>query len=182
MEGTMRRRFIHAGIVSAALLAVVATPTAKDDKDKRVSTRLVSYEETPSTINSTGSGDFTAKIQDDGASIEYQLTYRDLSSSILQSHIHFGRPALTGGIVLFLCTNLTPPTGVPAPQKCPTTNPATITGTLTAADVIPLPNQGIDSGPAGFAEMVAAIDAGAAYVNVHTTNHPSGEIRGRLRN
>jgi hypothetical protein len=28
--------------------------------------------------------------------------------------------------------------------------------------------------------MVKAIRTGSAYVNVHTTNHPSGEIRGRL--
>ena len=40
--------------------------------------------------------------------------------------------------------------------------------------------QGIDAGAAGFAEMVKAIRTGSAYVNVHTINHPSGEIRGRL--
>jgi hypothetical protein len=28
--------------------------------------------------------------------------------------------------------------------------------------------------------MLKAIQAGAAYVNVHTTNHPTGEIRGPL--
>ena len=33
---------------------------------------------------------------------------------------------------------------------------------------------------AGFAEMIKAIKNGAAYVNVHSTLHPSGEIRGRL--
>lgn len=152
---------------------------------------LVGYQETPSTINSPGSGDFKIKIHSDGSAIDYELTYRDLSSTVLQSHIHFGRPALTGGIVLFLCTNLTPPKNVPAPQACPETKPATITGTLTAADVIPLPvtcsgtpqvcgGQAIDPGAAGFAEMIKAIRAGAAYVNVHTTNHPSGEIRARL--
>jgi hypothetical protein len=28
--------------------------------------------------------------------------------------------------------------------------------------------------------VLKAIRAGAAYVNVHTTLHPSGEVRGRL--
>jgi hypothetical protein len=70
--------------------------------------------------------------------------------------------------------------GVPTPQACPDA-PATITGTLSAADVIALPDQGVDPGAAGFAEMIEAIQAGAAYVNVHTTGHPSGEIRSRLR-
>jgi len=41
-------------------------------------------------------------------------------------------------------------------------------------------NQGIDTGAAGFAEMVKAIRTGSAYVNVHSVDHPSGEIRGRL--
>ena len=65
--------------------------------------------------------------------------------------------------MLFLCTNLTPPTGVPTPQACPPGNPATITGTLTAANVLAIPAQGIDSETVGFAEVIKAIQAGAGY-------------------
>ena len=131
-------------VLATAILALVAAPLAASDKDKDrdrddvVRTHLVGYNETPSTINSAASGEFRATISDDGTAIHYELTFRDLSSGVLQSHIHFGRPATTGGIVLFLCTNLTPPVGPPTPQACPTTNPATITGTLTAADVNPI--------------------------------------------
>jgi hypothetical protein len=53
------------------------------------------------------------------------------------------------------------------------------TGTITAASVI---------GPAGqlvsateLAEVIRMIRNGAAYVNVHTTGVPSGEIRGLIR-
>lgn len=177
-------------LATAVLLTMFVAPVAADE-DKAIKVHLVGYNETPSTINSPGSADFKARISQDGTAIDYKLTYRNLSSTVLQSHIHFGRPALTGGIVLFLCTNLTPPANVPTPQACPETNPATITGTLTAADVIPLPitctgtppvcsGQGIDPGATGFAEIVKAIRDGAAYVNVHTTNHPSGEIRAPL--
>ena len=166
-------------VAAATLLMMVVTAVAADDEVIRV--HLVGYQETPLTINTAASGEFKIRIHNDGSAIDYEETYRDLSSSVLQSHIHFGRPAITGGIVLFLCTNLTPPVGVPTPQPCPTTNPATITGTLTAADVIASTNgQGIDPGAAGFAEMIQAIRTGSAYVNVHTTNHPSGEIRARL--
>jgi hypothetical protein len=171
--------------LAATILAVMVMPLAASDKDKDdarvVRTHLVGYQETPLTINTAARGDFTATISEDGTSIHYELTWHDLSSNVLQSHIHFGRPAITGGIVLFLCTNLTLPVGPPAPQACPTTNPATITGTLTAADVIASSNgQGIESGAAGFAEILNAIRAGAAYVNVHTSSHTGGEIRGRL--
>ena len=71
------------------------------------------------------------------------------------------------------------PAAVPTPQACPP-EPATIRGTLTAADVVPVPGQGIDAGAAGFAEIVKAVRNGAAYANVHTVQRPSGEIRGAL--
>jgi hypothetical protein len=168
-------------VIAAALLTMVVAPVAANDEET-IRVHLVGYQETPTTINTTGSGDFKARISQDGTALDYELTYRDLASQITQSHIHFGRPAITGGIVLFLCTNLgNAPGTVPVPQACPTTNPATITGTLTAADVIAVSGQGIDSGAAGFAEILKALRAGAAYVNVHTTGHPSGEIRGHRR-
>lgn len=142
-------------------------------------TKLAGYEETPLTLNSPGSGSFKATVNGDGTAINYTLSYTVLSSAITQSHIHFGRPAISGQIVLFLCTNLAPPAGVPMPQACPP-GPATITGTLTAADVIARPTQGIDAGAAGFAEMIKAMRASAAYANVHTTTFPTGEIRGAI--
>jgi CHRD domain-containing protein len=66
------------------------------------------------------------------------------------------------------------------PPICLTTSAATITGTLAEANVIAVPAQGIDAGADGFSEMIKAIRNGAAYVNVHSALHPTGEIRGRL--
>jgi CHRD domain-containing protein len=183
-EGTtMKARIGLRWLVAVAFLTTVVGLVAADKDQGTVRTRLTGLEETTATINTNGSGEFKATISEDGTMIKYEETYRDLSSPITQSHIHFGRPGLSGQIVLYLCTNLTPPVGPPMPQACPLSSPATITGTLTEADVIASPvvgGQGIDAGAEGFAEMVKAIRTGAAYVNVHTTNHPSGEIRGRL--
>jgi hypothetical protein len=97
-------------------------------------------------------------VSPDGASIAYTLSYTTLWSDITQSHVHFGRPATTGMIVLFLCTNVGLPTGVnvPMPQACPP-GPVTISGTLTAADVIARDAQNSDAGAAGFAEMIKAM-------------------------
>jgi CHRD domain len=180
-ERTMRQTIRLSSILAMALTIAVVPPVAADE----VKTRLSGYQETPLTINSTGSGEFTAKISNDGTMIDYEITYRDLTTAgtpnVQQAHIHFGRPAITGQIVLFLCTNLTPPAGVPTPQACPSgPGEHTIKGTLTAADVIARPTQGIDAGAAGLAEMIKAMHNGAAYANVHTATFPSGEIRGRL--
>lgn len=171
----MKRSIGLTGVLAAAWLTTTAAPVTAAE----IKARLSGYEETPLTINTTGSGEFKAHVNHDGTAIDYQLTYQNLSSNVQQAHIHFGRPAISGMIVLFLCTNGTPPVGVPTPQACP--NAGTITGTLTAADVIARAAQGIDGGAAGFAEILDAIEAHAAYVNVHTDTFPSGEIRGRLR-
>lgn len=174
----MKHRTTCVAGLAAVLLAMTVAPVLAGEPT--VKTQLNGYEETPLTINSPGSGEFKATIRNDGTEIRYELTYQDLSSDVTQAHIHFGRPAISGMIVLFLCTNLDPPSGVPTPQACPAA-PATITGTLTAADVIARPAQGIDAGATGFTETLKAIRAGAAYANVHTMVYPSGEIRGRLR-
>jgi CHRD domain len=144
-------------------------------------TTLSGYNETPQTLNSPATGQFLAKISKDETSIDYTLTYSGFpaTDTVTQAHIHFGRPSLGGGVVLFLCTNGTPPAGVPVPPPCPLTG-GTVTGTLTAANVIAVAAQGIDADGAGFAEMIKAMRNGAAYANVHTVGHPSGEIRGPL--
>lgn len=177
----MKRSIQFSGMLVATMATLFATPLFAHDRGDRsvFTTNLSGYQETPSTINSAASGDFKLRIGKDGTSIQYELSYKDLPSAITQSHIHFGRPALTGGVVLFLCTTLTPPAGVPVPPMCPP-SPATVTGTLTAADVVAVAGQSIDAGAVGFAQVVQAIRAGAAYANVHTTGHPGGEIRGAL--
>ena len=133
----MKRSIRVSGILATALLIALVGPVAA----QQFKTNLTGYEETPLTINSDASGKFTAKVvklKGGGTAIDYELTYQDLSSAVQQAHIHFGRPAISGQIVLFLCTNLAPPAGVPTPQACPAP-PAKITGTLTAADVIARP-------------------------------------------
>jgi hypothetical protein len=170
----MKRNIWLTGVLAAAGLTMTAAAVNAGD----IKARLDGYEEIPMTISTDGSGEFKGKLNRDKTAIDYTLTYQDLSSHVLQAHIHFGRRATAGQIVLYLCTNLTPPLGVPVPPACP--DSGTVTGTLTAANVIPRANQGIDAGAAGFAEILDAIREGAAYVNVHTETFPSGEIRNQV--
>ena len=177
----MHRLKIATGVAGGALLCALAAPAVADQPvflgSVRVSTDLTGYEEVP-TLNSNGSGEFTARIRQDGSAIDYTLTYRDLPN-VTQAHIHFGRPATTGGIVLWLCNQTaSPPAGItpPACQSNAAATSSTVTGTLTPADLVPVPNQGV----ATFADVIDAIRNSAAYANIHTTVRPTGEIRGSL--
>jgi CHRD domain-containing protein len=164
-------------LVGAASTLVVAAIATGDSGSRNISAHggLVGYNETPLTISTTGGGSFHAKIANDGESFSWTLSYEALEGSVLQSHIHFGAPATTGGISIFLCSNLG--NGPAGTQACPAP-PATISGTARAADVIGPTGQGIE--PGAFDEIVAAMRSGFAYANVHSSKWPGGEIRGQL--
>ena len=117
----------------------------------------------------------SAPASSPGDKITYSLSYSALEGTVTQAHIHLGSPAQVGGISVFFCSNLG--NGPAGTQACPPA-PATVTGTVRPADVIGPAGQGID--PSQFAELVAAIRAGATYVNVHSTKYPVGEIRAQL--
>ena len=114
--------------------------------------------------------------------IEYELSYSGLVGTVSQAHIHFAQKGVNGSIVLWLCQ--TP--GTPAPAavapltpQCPQSG--MVSGTLTAANVIAATttSQLILAGE--LAEVIAAIRAGRAYVNVHALPlNGGGEIRGQI--
>jgi len=163
------------GLAGGLILVLAAATLANASGSKfSVKTRLTGFEETPLTISSPASGTFAATVDSD--SMTYTLTYSGIPTSVLQSHIHFGQRATTGGVSIFLCSNLgNGPAGTPA---CPSPG-GSVTRTVTAADVVGPAAQGI--APGEWSEIVAAIRAGYAYANLHTTQYPSGEIRGQLR-
>jgi len=164
-----------------ALLCVLATPALAQsgDTSQRAAGSMTGYAETPAAINSAGSGEFFIHVHPDRTALDYELRYRGLTG-VTQSHIHFGRPGVSGSIVLYLCSNLAPPAGVPVPQSCPTSE-AILTGTLTAANIVAQDTPGIAAGDAGFAAILNAIQDGSTYANVHTAAFPGGEIRGGIK-
>jgi hypothetical protein len=160
------------GVAVLAVVSVVAT-TAVAGGGGEIREELTGDEEVPVVL--TGAeGSFKAKIRSDR--IEYRLRYEDLEGNVTQGHIHIGQRLANGGISVWLCDTATNPAPVDTPD-C-TASPATITGTITAANVIGPANQGIAAGE--FDELVDAIRDGFTYVNVHSSLAPTGEIRGQL--
>ena len=169
------------GIAVCAVIFVVSSTIAFTNGGKKITEFLTGFEEVPA-LSTPGNGEFKARISNDETQIQWELFYRDLESAVQQAHIHIGNKSVNGGISVFLCTNLgNGPEGI---QPCPA-GPATISGTIRAADVSPnIPataaarGQGLNTGE--MAELIRAIRAGATYVNVHTTGRAGGEIRSQI--
>ncbi len=170
------RWFLRVGAVVAVLGLTVAA-TSADEATLSMHAKLSGFQEvTPKLSPSTGH--FEATVT--GSTLSYTLTYTKLSSPAFMAHIHFGQPAVNGGIFLWLCG--TPGTlfaGPPGTPACPA-NGGTVSRSVTASDIVaPSPSQNLAAGD--FAGALAIIAAGDAYVNIHTTNFPGGEIRGAVK-
>jgi len=167
-------------LVFVLVVGSIASVALATDGFKNVREFLIGYEEVPA-VSTGASGEFRARINRDDT-VSYTLKYSDLEGAVQQAHIHIGQKGVNGGITVFLCTNLG--NGPAGTQPCPAP-PATITGTIAAADVSPnIPataaarTQGLNTGE--FDEFLAALRAGSLYVNVHSTMWPGGEIRSQI--
>lgn len=171
-----RARVAAAMIMVAGTVLATAGGTAVADNDLGTRhVRLSGFQEDPLVLSTTGNGRFTLRVDVDKQEITYELSYSALEGDITQSHIHIGGRSQSGGISVFLCSNLG--NGPAGTQPCPAA-PATISGTLRPADVIGPTGQGVTAGQ--FDELVEAIRGGVTYVNVHSTRYPGGEIRAQL--
>jgi hypothetical protein len=137
-------------------------------------TELFGAQEVPA-VTTPLRGIFTMTLDETVQEINFTLqgvNIADASSAVQQAHIHTGLAGENGPVNLFLCTDLNnAPVG--APPLC-NGLAAPVSGTLTAADLIAA------GGTDTFADVVAGLNAGAMYVNVHTVDNPGGEIRGQI--
>jgi CHRD domain len=162
------------GIITAFLVLLALPPIARAE---RIEASLIGYEEVPA-VSTVASGEFHATISDDEQSIVYELTYGGLQGTITQAHIHVAQRSVNGSIVIWLCGTETNP-GPGGTQTCPQSG--TVTGEITAANVVAgsMTSQQLEAGE--LDEVIAAIRARVAYANVHTDLSPGGEIRGQIR-
>jgi hypothetical protein len=169
----MRRTWAIRALVLLAVIGLTGTAASADNGPNQFAARASGFNEVPAIL-SDGAASLTITVHGNGT-----LTYREtisgtFSSTVTQSHIHFGERGVSGGIFLFLCTNLgNGPAGVPA---CPQSG--TVTRTVSAADFSGIATQNVPAG--NFDDAVRILRSGDGYVNVHTTNFPAGEIRGQV--
>ncbi len=129
---------------------------------KTLSVVLNGAQEVPPTASAaTG----TASVMVDAAltTITVSMTTQGFTTPVTASHIHIGAAGVNGGIMFSLFAG-------------PGVFPATLTKTLTSADLDPT----FAAAGSTFTDAVNAILGGNAYINVHTTANVAGEIRGQI--
>jgi hypothetical protein len=172
----MTRTELTSLAAALAMTAAGALTLSAQSQGNRYSATLVPGQENPA-LSASASGTITLNIDEAAGEIEYELSYTGLVD-VRQSHIHFEKPALNGGIFLWLCKTATNPG--PTPGKTPDcpVGSGSVSGTLLASDVQGIANQRLAAGD--FESAVAQIRNGLAYANVHTAVNPGGEIRGQI--
>jgi len=131
-------------------------------------------------ILSPGEATLKFTLDKTAETLTYTLTYSFPSSTtVTQSHIHFGKEHVAGNVVVYFCVGdgTAPPAGISVPA-CPAFE-GTVTGVITPSDVTS--KAAAQNIPAGdFAGLVSILESDTAYANIHTTAFPSGEIRGQI--
>ena len=171
-------------LAAAALAAASLAMSAAQAKAEEFTAKFSGFQETGAlgagetgAILSNGTAKLTLNVNNVAQTATFTLTFSGLSTPITQSHIHFGRVHTPGNVIVFFCSNLA---GAPAgTQACPqNATSGTVTGTITAANVIAVPSQGVPAD--NFDALTDALNSNTAYGNIHTTQFPAGEIRGQI--
>ena len=140
-------------------MAANQTMVANPDFDAR----LTGASEVP-PVQTNASGFAELGVMDGGNRVEYDIIAINIDK-VTMAHIHQGTSSEAGPVVATLF-NASTPTG-------PTTGELT-DGFITSAN-LEGPLQGKQ-----LSDLIALMQNGQAYVNVHTEQNPDGEIRGSI--
>ncbi len=176
MEGIMSKKKLAAALISVMLGASAMAAQAEDfHADLNGFHEVGVLGAITGAISTEGRGTLDLKLDRRAQTLTFKLTFENMSAPVIMSHIHLGQVHTAGGVMVFFCSNNGGPAGT---QPCPGTS-GTVTGTITAANVLALPGQHLSAGD--FDALVDALENNSTYVNVHTTTFPTGEIRGEIR-
>ena len=166
----MRRTIVLVLIAALAVLGLAPTAWAGDN----FVAPLSGDEEVPAR-DTLAVGVATFKLSEDGTALLFKINVANIDNAFA-AHIHCGAVGVNGpvGVTLFS-----------GPVGGGVTNGTLAEGSITAADV------GNACGWTDLASVLAAIESGNTYVNVHTNDgvdppntgpgdFPGGEIRGQI--
>ena len=128
--------------------------------------------ERPNPVTTAASGDFIAEVRDTAtiggkkdslAVMRFELAVSNINAATM-AHIHAGTADVAGPVMVFLFNG-------------PTTRDG-YSGILASAEIT---RASAFQGAFNMDSVLTRMRNGTAYVNVHTTANPGGEIRGQIQ-
>lgn len=164
----------HRAITLAVAVAVIAAVACSSDATTTPVSKIVTFKATMNgaselpTNTSAGTGTFTATLDTATNIFTYDFTFTGLGTNVTSGHIHGPAAAnASAGTTINFATLAGATFSVGA-----TSGTGRGVSTLNAANQITTTVKG-DS-------LQKLLFAGLAYVNIHTTAFPAGEIRGQI--
>ena len=149
--------------VAVTAAAVLLTAASASAQEVRMRATLSPGEETPALLSGAVG---TADVLVDVGARELTVTVRvfNLPTPSTAGHIHFGPRGVAGPVMLDF------------PNVPGRLDDFVLAFRLSATSLRPNPANGINT----MEDAIQAIVLGNAYVNIHSTTNPGGEIRGQL--
>ena len=149
---------------SLGAAATISTVTSLASGTQTYSALLSGQNETPA-LSTSASGTLTLTVATAGSSVNYVLRVSKITD-LTVARLHEGKAGATGATILTLY-------GGP-------TRGGLFSGVLTQGSFTAPQLEGPLKGKT-IADFVALVEAGSLYLNVGTSSHPLGEIRGQLK-
>ncbi len=151
-------------LILFAVFAIFLTASLGLAAAYRFEAKLTGKDETPMAVKTKARGEIDLKMSKDGKELTYVLKVKDIENATA-AHIHAGKKGEEGAPVVGLFKG-------PKEGKF---SGVLAKGTITDDKLVgPLAGKTVE-------DLEKMIKEGDAYVNVHTTQDPGGEIRGQLR-
>ncbi|GEO07194.1 hypothetical protein AAE02nite_48580 [Adhaeribacter aerolatus] len=144
-----------------------AISSADAKKADNYTAHLRPEEETNQPVVSNATGQIILKLSKDGTQLYYKLIVANIET-VVAAHLHLGAEGVSGPVVVPLFA---------APAGSPLVSPQGILaeGIITSSSLT-----GSLKGKT-LTDLIAAIEAGLIYTNVHSVKYPGGEIRGQVK-
>ena len=155
-------------LILVAVSATAATTTISSSYAQTIPSifhAILEGDEEVPPVDSDAKGAAIFITSNDGTELNYRLIVANIED-VTAAHIHLAPRGENGDIVAFLFDPEEPTEG--------RTNGVLAEGTITSEDLVG-PLEG-----STLSELIDEMEAGNTYVNVHTVEHRSGEIRGQI--
>lgn len=157
-----------AAISGALALLTLAGIAFAGNGSRNYRAHLSGANEVPA-VQTNAQGQAVFQLSKDGQTLSYKLIVASIEN-VRMAHIPIAPESANGPVAAWLYPSAPPMALIPGRF-----DGVLAEGTLTSANLVdPLAGRPLS-------DLISAIEAGSAYVNVHTNQAPGGEIRGQIK-